>query len=221
MTSLKASLSVILKANDIVVAEIEDAKMWQDILSVINGTKRNIFEPDATLSPPPGAPRGGLGSRILPMQHRGTVTPTGDHNVDAFAAELSVDPAILLGALSPSDDAPFLTLDVHCWEEMKSSLGDRGKNAVAAIVVGATLLALWFRQTGTPHLTQKHILDVLGTINVADRNPGRGLDNAQWLNRRPGGNVVLNPAQISKAKLFATSFCSKDWTAWKQQAVTP
>ncbi|HEV2278394.1 MAG TPA: hypothetical protein VGS02_09475 [Acidobacteriaceae bacterium] len=36
MASVKASLIITLKANDVVVAELEDAALWQRILAAIN-----------------------------------------------------------------------------------------------------------------------------------------------------------------------------------------
>lgn len=104
-------------------------------------------------------------------------------------------------------------LDPHSWEEMKRRTPAKGPGSMAATSLGATLLALWFRAAdlGSPTLAQ--VSAVLRTINVRDSNASRGLQRADWLQMRPGGRIVLNPAQVSKAIGFAKAFCAKQWGA--------
>jgi hypothetical protein len=45
-----------------------------------------------------------------------------------------------------------------------------------------------------------------------DRNASRGIQRSAWLHSRPGGAIVLNPAQASRAITIAKYFCSKKWT---------
>jgi hypothetical protein len=115
-------------------------------------------------------------------------------------------------------EAPFMHLDPHCWEEMKKHVPQRGSIAIAPIVAAATLLALWFRAASLGNLTQAQAKQVLGTIHLTDPNASRSLKNTSWLQGRPGGQIVLNPAEISKAVKLAKCFCTKDWAAWKESA---
>ena len=112
-------------------------------------------------------------------------------------------------------------LDSHCWEAMRRALPERGLKALSPTVVGATLMALWFRHAGLGNPTQAQVLTVLGGISVEDRNPSRGIRRATWLAPRAGGQVVLNPAEISVAVVIAKAFCSKNWRPWLGSAEQP
>ncbi|HKO11827.1 MAG TPA: hypothetical protein VJV22_07660 [Acidobacteriaceae bacterium] len=50
MASIKATLTVALKANDVVVAELEDPALWQRVLAAIN-----VGDPAAHKPEPPSA----------------------------------------------------------------------------------------------------------------------------------------------------------------------
>ena len=135
-----------------------------------------------------------------------------------LAQHLSVGPATVQGACSPTKTAPYMQLDLHCWEIMKKQLPQRGPTAVSPIVAAATLLALWFQRAGLGNPTQAQAKQVLATINLTDPNASRSIQNTSWLQGRAGGQIVLNPAEISKAIKLAKCFCSKDWSAWKETA---
>jgi hypothetical protein len=47
MASVKATLTVCLKANDVVVAELEDPGLWQRVLAAINLGDPQYLEPKA------------------------------------------------------------------------------------------------------------------------------------------------------------------------------
>jgi hypothetical protein len=206
-TAVKADLIVILKANDVVVAEVKDAALWQQVLAVINGDKADLG--DAPVTTPPGK-----GSQIAGAAQGKEGTP-----LELLAQQLGIDPALIQGACSPSMDAPHMHLDPHCWEDMKRQLPLRGAGTIAPIVLAATLLALWFQKTGLGSPTQAQAKAVLGTIGISDPNASRSIQNASWLQSRAGGQVLLNPAEISKAVKLAKGFCSKDWSLWKEAAV--
>jgi hypothetical protein len=210
MTSVKAALTVILKANDVIVAEIEDAGLWQQILTAIHsGSSSLLGKVDAQYS---------SGKTTLEKADQPNVEPTPEPRsapIDALALQLSISKEQILGACSPTTDSPFLRLDAHCWEVMKKQLPKRGKAAIAPIVAAATLLVLWFQKANIGSPTQSQALAVLDTINITDPNASRSIRNASWLQVRPG-QVVLNPAEISKAVKLATCFCTKDWTSWKE-----
>jgi hypothetical protein len=48
---------------------------------------------------------------------------------------------------------------------------------------------------GLRNPTQAQAQAVLNTINIRDKNASIGIRGAGWLQSRPGGEIVLNPAQ--------------------------
>jgi len=192
---LKAKLKVTLKADDVVVAEVENPTLWHNVLLAIqtgtNAVGAALQTPLAT--PPPANPSDALGK---------------------LAAELGLGREIAQGALSPQADAPYMHLNQHNWESMRKALPERGPKALSPMAAGATLMALWFRHAGLGNVTQAQVLTVLGGINVEDKNPSRGIRNSKWLSPRAGGQVVLNPAEISIAMKVAKAFCTKNWKDW-------
>lgn len=86
-------------------------------------------------------------------------------------------------------------MDSHSWEEMRRQIPRSGPNAVPPIALSATLLALWFGVIGLRNPTQAQAQAVLNTINIRDKNASIGIRGAGWLQSRPGGEIVLNPAQ--------------------------
>ncbi|MFZ0913772.1 MAG: hypothetical protein WBQ76_12375 [Candidatus Korobacteraceae bacterium] len=207
MTSVKATLTVILKANDVVVAEVDDAALWQRILTAINDGK-------STMEP------------VAPLAQAGLAGGKGAENsgpgiggaLDQLSTQLGIDLALVQGACSPSIDPPYMHLDPHCWEVMKKQLPTRGPTTISPIATAATLLGLWFQKASLGNPTQSQAQTVLGMINITDRNASRSIQNTSWLQRRSGGQIVLNAAEISKAVKLAKCFCSKDWAAWKEPA---
>src|ERR1039458_9437592 len=137
MTSVKAALTVILKANDVVVAEIEDAGLWQQILTAIHSGSSNLLgNVDAQNS---------SGGTTLEKAGQSKMEPTPEPRsapIDALALQLNISIEQILGACSPTADPPYLHLDAHCWEVMKKQLPKRGMTAIAPIVAAATLLVL-------------------------------------------------------------------------------
>jgi len=207
-TPLKARLSVVLKANEVIVAEVEDAQLWQRVLSLIDTGKSDTIAGRAAHE---AEVRSVPSDEARPAFRAGA---SGNQDADAInglAQQLGLAPEVVAGALSPSTEAPYLHLDLHCWEALRSQLPARGRGAVAPVALAATLLALWFRHAGIGNPTQSEALSVLGTIGLRDQNASRGLKASSWLQSRGGGKIVLNPAEISKATKIAKSFCSKQW----------
>jgi hypothetical protein len=210
MSTVKANLSVILKADDVVVAEVNDAALWQRILAVINGGQ-------FTLEPAAQNRNAGSANPLAEATSGNPGAPAGAP-LDRLAAQLGVAPAVVEGACSPTMDAPYLQLDLHCWEAMKRKVPERGPGSVSPVNLAATLLALWFRSAGLGNPTQSQALAVLGTIGVSDKNPSRSIKNTSSLQGRPGGQIVLNPAAVSLAVRLARCFCTKDWSTWNVPA---
>jgi hypothetical protein len=213
MTSVKAALTVILKANEVVVAEIEDAILWQKVLTAINSGMPNFG-----IDPPPNI-SGETMPPTNPDQSKAVVEAAPVSTpLDQLARQLGIDRALVEGGCSPTIEAPHILLNPHCWEEMKKQLPQRGPGAVAPIVAAATTLALWFQVAGLGNPTQAQAQAVLNTINLFDPNASRSIRNATWLQIRSGGQFVLNPAEISKAGGLMKCFCIKEWKTWKEAA---
>lgn len=193
----KAKLTVVLKADSTVVAESDDAALWQYVLAAIQ---------EGTVVP--------LKPQERQQPHNLTATPNsdGDKAVANFAKVLNVSIEAVVGALAPSREPPYLHLDAHCWAQMKKSTPNRGQGALTATGLAGTLLALWFKEAKMDvQPTQALVADVLKTINVRDPNASRGIKNTKWLQGRSGGAIVINAAEITKAIEIARSFCLKQW----------
>jgi hypothetical protein len=210
--SVKAKLRIILMADTVTVAEVENPSLWQRILSEMDGCGTSVIE----LSKP-SAP-------VLPTDalEVGTDQQNGATAIDRFSRRLQIDRTQTQGAISPTTMAPYLTLDVHCWEKMKKQLSATGGGAIAALAVAGTLLALWCREAGLETPTQSQAQAVLQTLGIRDKNASRAIRNTSWLQSRPGGQILINPAENSKGLLLAKCFCTGDWSEWrKQQPVSP
>lgn len=194
---VKAKLTITLKANDTVVAEVEDSDLWQQVLTSINtGAKLDIGDaPDA--------------SKPEKSEKTHADHGAGSTAISKFAAELGITQAIAKGACSPSDSPPFIHLDKHHWEALKRNTPERGSKAVGAVVLAATLLVLWKEKAGLGATPMKEAAGVLETIGVTAKNPTRSINNCEWLQLR-NGTIVLNPAQTSKAISIAKAYCSKE-----------
>lgn len=212
MSNVKAALKVVLMAEHVVVAESDDAQLWQRVLAAIQGGtgklggKQSTTEDDADED----------AEDETAVETKGKRAKEGDSPVARFAADIGVSIEEVQGACDPSAEAPYLILDHDAWAEFKSQLGDRGTHAVSPIVAAATLLALWFKTAnGQTNATQAQSQTILRGINVRDSNPTRGIKRAEWVQPRAGGQIIINPTKMAKAKLFAKCFCQQDWSAWK------
>lgn len=192
---IKAKLKIVLKANDIDIAESSDPILWQRVLAAISTPKESttgvnlgdISQNDTSdLSPPMGA-------------------------LAKLAKEIGVTIDILKGSCGPTDSAPFIHLDKHHWEAMKKATPGRGSKAISPIALGSTLLILWKEQAELGNSTIKEAQKVLGTVGITDAHPDRSLNNCEWLQMR-GKNIIINPAQTSKAIELAKAYCTKEWT---------
>ncbi|MCW5622277.1 MAG: hypothetical protein KIS79_14315 [Burkholderiales bacterium] len=203
MSGVKAKLKVVLQANDTVVAESEDAVLWQRVLLAINkgigAGCSSLLEDEA--SPPPED------AGHIPNIPRAS---DGD-DLGRFARAVGISAAIIEGACAPSKTSPYLTLDMHCWNAMKEQTPPRGPGSISPMAVAATLLALWMQTAKLGAATQAEAQKVLGTINLRDANATRSIQQAEWLQGRGGGVIVLNPARAKRAVAIARAFCSQDW----------
>ena len=214
MTGVKAKLKVVLQADDTVVAESEDAQLWQRILLAINKgpeAQDNFVEGGQERNQPR---KGETDSALEEPLH-------AQDDVSRFARAIGASVPAVQGACAPARAAPFLTLDMHCWTAMKEQTPASGRGSISPMAVAATLLAIWVQQAKLSAATQAEAQKVLGTINLRDANAGRSIKQAEWLQSRPGGVIVINPARVKRAMAVAKAFCTQDWTSdltWKGSA---
>ena len=193
--AITAKLKIQLLADNVLVAESEDARLWQSAFAAISAARSVV--PTETEAPL-------FGEAVVAALRPAGRTP---RRLNSFADELGVTVEQLDGACGPSRDAPYLHLDVHCWEALKRNNGTRGPNSIAPISLAATMLCLWFRHAGNekaPTVADCHA--VLRPIGVDDKNASRSLKNCTWIQSR-GSGLIVNPAQISRAIEVAKAFC--------------
>jgi hypothetical protein len=213
--TVKASLRVVLLANEITVAESEDPALWQYNLAAITGGRM-----------PPAPPVGDRAGRTTPYagraaeQHGDTAHTNGSNGngvplaegLERLAAELGVEVAVLQAACDPTTEPPYMHLDVRAWQEFKQNTAPRGASAVPPIVLAATLLVLWFRIARLGPVTVSQAQAVLGTIDARDKNPARGLKNCNWLQTRDDV-IKLNPTRYNMVLAVARAFCTQQQVA--------
>jgi hypothetical protein len=196
---IKTTLTIVLKAGDVAVAESRDPALWQQVLAAISA--RGDFENKAGETLDRGAHK--------KLDHRGQPPGTGGmtHSA-AFAKELGITVETLTGATSPSEQAPYLHVDLHTWAAWTRNNPARGPNSVSATAIAATLLVLWFRKANLGTATIEQAQAVLQTANVTGTNPTRSIRNCQWLQLRGDNQILINPAKIAHAIEVARAFCS-------------
>ncbi len=192
--SLKASLRVVLMANDVVIAESNDERLWRRTLEAIS-----VGNPDAVSAVT-------VSEAASRNSDSGEVTPSD--SLQRFAAEIGVSRAEVEGASGPVAEPPYLHLNPRYWEALKENTPQRGPGSVAAPVLSATLLALWFRVAGLGPVRMQHVHDVLATLGLEDKNAPRAIRNCSWLVVR-GQDVVLNPAEVSSAIALVRAFYTR------------
>lgn len=195
MDAIQAELKIRLLANDVVVAESADPKLWQRVLSAVVGEGALDRVSDRKDEDDP-LRNDGAGAEI-----GYSATALGN-----MARKLEVPEDELRGALAPTDEAPYLHLDSRTWEAFKNNFPARGPNAVAAVVLASTALVLWFEELGLDGVATAQAQAVLGTINVTGKNPSRSIRNCEWLQSR-NGRIYLNPARTSQAYAVVRAFC--------------
>lgn len=208
MSGVKAKLKVVLQADETVVAESEDAALWQRVLLAIN---TGIGDPDPLTEHKQQRQDPTLRQQIDPA-------PGDADELGRFARSVGTTVEVVQGACSPSKASPYLTLDMHCWNTMKEQTPARGQGSISPMAVAATLLTLWMQAAKLGNATQAEAQKVLATINLRDANAARSIQGSEWLQGRSGGVIVLNPARAKRAIAIAKAFCTQDWRSdvtWK------
>ena len=205
---VKASLQIVLKANNVVVAKSDKPAVWQQALALITGPGK----PPAAVMKRLAAARvtvPGVSPASSPAAStRATAAPPVDETaaLAKFAAELKLDEAQVLSSCHPSTVYPHLRLDESAWRDFKRHTLPEGYNSIPQIVLATTLLTLWFRLTDLGDVTIKQGQDVLRTIGLRDKNAGRGLNHCEWLQLK-GETVRLRPTKLTQALAVARAYC--------------
>lgn len=192
--AVKASLKIQLFANEVLVAESEDEKLWRRVLAAMQGAAE--------------LPEG----EEEEFENSGAGTGSGRRNakgINGLAKELGVKREQLAGACDPKAEEPYIELDSKCWETFKRNTPPRGASAISATQLAGTILSLWFRHGGIDgRPTQAQAKKVLNNLGATDKNPSRSVRNCPWLQSR-GGGIQINPAEISKAHSIVKAFVLK------------
>ncbi|MFL6857048.1 MAG: hypothetical protein ACJ8EB_03965 [Allosphingosinicella sp.] len=184
-------LRVVLLAKGVEVAASTDAAIWLATMAQISGQ----------VATPPAERHGANGGGNPPEAG-------GGEPIARLAQELSVDREELEFAAAPSMEPPHIQLDHKYWQALKSNTPARGRGAIAPATLAATLLLLWNRHAKFGEVTTKLCSQVLSTIDVRDKNPGRAIKGCDWLQIR-GNAVKLNAALINEAKAAARAYCTR------------
>jgi len=187
---LKARLKLLLMADDVVIAETDDAKIWQAAFQAIQGDDSGL----------PGGKSDEAAVEWVPEEERVAIR--------ALARELDVDVAELMSACHPRTIPPYIFLSKHHWEAFKRNTPERGRNAVSNAVLALTLLLLWAEKIHLDRVTTRDGYAILRAISARDEHASRAIDNCPWL-QTGMGRVQINPENISQAIAVGRAFCLK------------
>lgn len=191
--SVTTKLKVILMADDVKVAESDDAILWQNILGTITRASSSGISGGASLS----------NSTSIPTMTDGAPNAT----VAKFAQLLGVSQEEAIAACAPTTEAPYLQLDGHYWERFRKGLPPRGPGSISPMQLVGTILALWFKSAGLGVPKQVQAAKIMAELGLEDKNATRALENCPWLQNRSG--IVINPTAYSRAIEVARAYCLK------------
>ncbi len=195
--AITARLKLILKADDVTVAESEDPEIWKAAFEAIQtglggGALRKA---DEELS------------EWVPEEERVAIR--------SLAAELGIEVKDVLASCHPRTMPPYLFLNRHHWESFKRQTPERGRNSVSNAVLAMTLLLLWAEKINLDRVSLRDGMAVLRAISAGDEHASRAVENCTWL-QRSGGRVVINPDEISKAIAVARAFSLQQTPDWPE-----
>lgn len=199
--AIKARLKLTLMADDVVVAECEDAQIWQAAFRAIQGEGlEDLLPQDQTADT----------SNVswVPEEERAAIL--------SLSEELAIEPQDLLSACHPRMIAPYIFLNKRYWEAFKRQTAERGRTAVSNAVLAMTLLLLWGEKIHLERVTVRDGMAVLRSISARDDHASRAVENCPWL-QKTSGRVVLNPEKISRAIAVARAFCLQTVPDWSDE----
>jgi len=199
--AIKAQLKLILQADDVVIAESDDPRIWQAAFQAIQGA-------DVEKVLGRSGPATDSGIHWVPEEERSAIL--------SLAGDLEVDPQDLLSACHPRMIAPYVFLNKHYWEAFKHQTAERGRTAVSNAVLALTLLLLWGEKIHLERISLRDGMAVLRTIMARDDHASRAVENCSWL-QKTSGRIVLNPEKISRAVAIARAFCTRTAPEWGEE----
>jgi hypothetical protein len=196
MTVKKEVFKVRLLVGDEQVAESNDVSLWQAVFAAISRGEEGGDAKD--------------GRRVLSHDSRisTAISTIAEPSLAEFAEVVGIDATVIQGACNPQKEEPYLHLDMRCWDKWTKNVPQRGRSAMSAISLTATLLCLWFRSAGLGNPTMQQSMKILSDIGAEGSNPARSINNCSWLQLR-GGQLWLNPAAIEQAVEVVRAFCEK------------
>ena len=203
--SFEASLKIVLKADDVTVAESEDVELWQYVLSQLSSEDAPPNMQKGSTEKKPKNGKRDEGAPLFSEEQSRRSEP--DEAIAKFSAKLGVDEKILKGACDPRLEPPYVHLDKHHWQELKEELPSRGRNAIPSIIIAASILAAWLEDVAPSEKpTVEDAQSVLKSIDTRDRNPGRGISNCEWLQKKDG-EISVHPAKFDMAMEVVRAYC--------------
>jgi len=199
--AIKARLKLILTADDVVIAESDDPKIWQAAFQAIQGA--NIEQVLGVKNPDQDE---GIG--WVPEEERVAILSLSD--------ELGIETRDLLSACHPRMIAPYIFPNKRYWEAFKHQTAERGRTAVSNAVLAMTLLLLWAEKIHLDRVTLRDGMAVLRAISARDDHASRAVENCPWL-QRTSGRIVLDPEKISRAIAIARAFCTRTAPEWGEE----
>ncbi len=199
--AIKATLRLILTADDVVVAESDDARIWQAAFQAIQGA--NVEQVLGTSAPDQDA-----GIDWVPEEERTAIL--------SLASDLGIEPQALLSACHPRMIAPYIFLNKRYWEAFKHQTAERGRTAVSNAVLAISLLLLWGEKINLERVALRDGMAVLKTISARDEHASRAVENCPWL-QKTMGKIVLNPEKVSRAIAVARAFCTQSAPEWSEE----
>jgi hypothetical protein len=201
--AIKARLKLTLTADEVVVAESDDPKIWQAAFQAIQGADVQAIL-GHQVAPASSAPDVGW----VPEEERAAIL--------SLSEELGIEAQDLLSACHPRMIAPYVFLNRHYWEAFKHQTAERGRTAVSNAVLAMTLLLLWADKIHLERVTLRDGMAVLRAISARDDHASRAVENCSWL-QKTSGRVVLNPDKISRAIAIARAFCLRTAPEWGEE----
>jgi len=121
MTSVKAAPAVSLKANDVIVAEVNDARFWQRVFTAISDGGLEL-EPEVGAKDS-NAAEGSDSERVDRGFTRADAQP-----LKLLAQEIGGEQALVEGACAPRHVPPYMHLDSIAGRKCDGNSPDRGSS---------------------------------------------------------------------------------------------
>lgn len=182
----------VLYVDDKIVASSSDLDLWQDILTTIKSNKTNNSVEKTCNN-----------NNIQRVDKE--VTNSSNSLLERFAKEIEVDCDMIKDACNPSEEAPFIRLDMKTWENYKRKHFEN-KRALPDVVIAGTILALWKKSANLGDATQKEVIKILKQLNILATNPTRSYKNCEWL-KYENGKIVLMATKYSLAQRMFLEYC--------------